>query len=1402
MELTSSFCYKNSMRRFLTIFLLFSIFSLITIIVPTKSAFAYDTVSVPCEYRAYDAVGRPFLAQLDGSCINIDANYSSNVSPTRSVWFQQGFLKTLINTEYYLDFRTAPTIREGSDCCLAVGNLWKCGKANAYKSGGYLTCEITSNEKTKFPLTGDFQIKGAFFSDNTYYVCSNSYQMKVYQPMNIRGLSGNLTLEVQGGQTLSKDYSFSPQGSGLIGYIKNFDASQSEYVRGSCDDPDPFYSLTSPGSLALPDLTYNQSIINHGACSADFDKITISAQPPCSDPASSTTINISSNPATFYVKNNYQGIVPPPPELISARFCHNLNNPPTLNDPNSYNFWDLDDGSNCGSGCQECTINSRVWELFRRDIGETKDSDWEKVLSFNPGNIKSFSQWFDNPYEYQMKLTVCDTTTDPDMCTNFSRTFLVNYDCPSPDKPSIDNLQKIFCTDSDGDIIPNAQIVQSGSNMDNLAKSPNSSKLSSPISNSSSKTLIADFKVKDIFEPIVTFIKSIRLGGKNAAQEEQGQQSPTPSPSPQPSNANLNSNSQISDPVNLTFNTDPNSQGQVLGTSTYCVSPCIFGSSQCTAWYNAQDPKPTGGSCREIGTICPPDGSGNGDWAYCITETCQLPNQTDKKNMPDNSLVRLTIADMNTGIGSTSIEFKATDDGVNCYPHDLYVRIEKPVGTLFAHSSPILQNVITSPNVVGSWSKTFTQADVGDYIWTAKAINSIGEEQASDTGPRTFTIATPNPDAFNAKYICNDSHYANNTCSNTCTSSQSCVNSYNIDGYTNYYRCCRSISDCETMTPTKVSPGDGEVFYIRPNDNPINPTVTFGVSAPNDDKGCYPHQVKFKIYQSDGVTEVVDSGWLPSTFPPTGGLIEWPYTFTQSGTYKWVAITKNSFDQEQIADNNQRTVVIEAPDPTDFYNNNICSGSVCQASSCSCSAPGSCVNAYDMCGYENYESCCRPVSTSNPYTCFNYFSTYENCLQNCYRLDGQPSRCRYISYCDDDMTAEGCDIGEYSCCTGSLPQPSPPTCSSSGIPLSTVNSSFEVRISGNFNEDTSKLNCSYSKSSFLRIGTNPNDLSGTVGCPTNLTCPLSTSSISLEDGLTYYVQAVISNGNGTSYSDIYHFIYGETYDPWFQLNQGMVHANADSGVGDSITSKLPSSTDCISPSCVPYLFKTTIPNTSVITTNTGNVNLGDEDSSANLFNPAGGGIFSQAGDFSLKQQGYNYFRKKVDSYIDYTNSNDDWGTPVKQICDGDDDYCIWFTQSAKDNETEPTQVINSDLTFNDFKSHLFFHRGDLSIESNITVAENTAVLFIVSGDITIKDTSNSIQGAYIADGDIIVEDGDEQFQGEGSFIAWGNIDLQRNLENNQTTPAEVFTYRPDIFLKLKEVNEILAYKHKWRELNP
>lgn len=118
-------------------------------------------------------------------------------------------------------------------------------------------------------------------------------------------------------------------------------------------------------------------------------------------------------------------------------------------------------------------------------------------------------------------------------------------------------------------------------------------------------------------------------------------------------------------------------------------------------------------------------------------------------------------------------------------------------------------------------------------------------------------------------------------------------------------------------------------------------------------------------------------------------------------------------------------------------------------------------------------------------------------------------------------------------------------------------------------------------------------------------------------------------------------------------------------------------------------------------------------------------------------------------------------------------------------------------------------QGDLNIQNTITVANGGFLAFIVKGNINIAPNVTSVQGVYVADGIIntghVVAGNDSQLKGQGMFVGWGGVNLQRDLGNvgaiiNGNTPAELFTYRPDLLLNAPP--EFRDSTYDWSEIAP
>lgn len=117
------------------------------------------------------------------------------------------------------------------------------------------------------------------------------------------------------------------------------------------------------------------------------------------------------------------------------------------------------------------------------------------------------------------------------------------------------------------------------------------------------------------------------------------------------------------------------------------------------------------------------------------------------------------------------------------------------------------------------------------------------------------------------------------------------------------------------------------------------------------------------------------------------------------------------------------------------------------------------------------------------------------------------------------------------------------------------------------------------------------------------------------------------------------------------------------------------------------------------------------------------------------------------------------------------------------------------------------HNGDLTIDGNIIIPQNSgSLVVVVSGDIEIDDSVTEIDGYFIANGTINTGHnslGDSQLIIGGGLIGFTGVSLQRDFlsTQNNTTPAEKFVFRPDILVNLNK--DILTTDIvKWQEVAP
>ncbi len=126
--------------------------------------------------------------------------------------------------------------------------------------------------------------------------------------------------------------------------------------------------------------------------------------------------------------------------------------------------------------------------------------------------------------------------------------------------------------------------------------------------------------------------------------------------------------------------------------------------------------------------------------------------------------------------------------------------------------------------------------------------------------------------------------------------------------------------------------------------------------------------------------------------------------------------------------------------------------------------------------------------------------------------------------------------------------------------------------------------------------------------------------------------------------------------------------------------------------------------------------------------------------------------------------------------------------SISDSEVNGIYYFGSDLVINEAfpagKKIIIFVNGNVSITNNLVVPSDSFLAIVSSGNINFSENVTQAQGFFLADGNITVEGPDGgQFQGEGSFVAKNGIVFSRDLgDTNETTPAELFSQRPDLYI--------------------
>jgi len=253
------------------------------------------------------------------------------------------------------------------------------------------------------------------------------------------------------------------------------------------------------------------------------------------------------------------------------------------------------------------------------------------------------------------------------------------------------------------------------------------------------------------------------------------------------------------------------------------------------------------------------------------------------------------------------------------------------------------------------------------------------------------------------------------------------------------------------------------------------------------------------------------------------------------------------------------------------------------------------------------------------------------------------------------------------------------------------------------------------------------------------------------------------------------FVLTSVQDAWFQTQGGDIYA------GSQIQSDIPAT--CIEElDCFPILSLD-----STASNQPGSVSWGGgNDPELGSGSVSSIGWQAETGSYGGLRADYAFFRKHLGSHFDDMDSADYPG-------DG-----FWLTDIAED-----TLTIGDGWNIPDNDQVVVVHNGDINVEANIEISgtTNASLLMVASGTITFTGEVTSAMGAYIADQIVVEDDGDtnQQFIGQGSFIGWGSIFLNRDLDiDNNTNPGELFIYKPEFIYYLPDLVKRPLYD--WHEV--
>jgi hypothetical protein len=137
-------------------------------------------------------------------------------------------------------------------------------------------------------------------------------------------------------------------------------------------------------------------------------------------------------------------------------------------------------------------------------------------------------------------------------------------------------------------------------------------------------------------------------------------------------------------------------------------------------------------------------------------------------------------------------------------------------------------------------------------------------------------------------------------------------------------------------------------------------------------------------------------------------------------------------------------------------------------------------------------------------------------------------------------------------------------------------------------------------------------------------------------------------------------------------------------------------------------------------------------------------------------------------------------------------------------------TINGDISIaGDRKVVILSESSNVNLNGNVEILSpgNGFFMLIVgrdingtSGFIFIDGSVTNLDGVFFAESEISTGEGNTQFTLNGSMVANTGISLERDLDDNSVTPAEVFNYSPEIVQLFPNIFK--QTRMRWKEVVP